>query len=113
VTYNGGLTKSARPSGMGTIVEPNIIVNTENPESPKELAIFPNPAKEQINIKLPHRELSSEYIIYDMHGRAVLEGRSAAGQIVERVQTTSLQGGLYILQIMQGEKMYQSKVVIQ
>jgi hypothetical protein len=48
-----------------------------------------------------------------MHGRAVLEGRSAAGQIVERVQTTSLQGGLYILQIMQGEKMYQSKVVIQ
>jgi hypothetical protein len=48
-----------------------------------------------------------------MQGRSVLQGMSATSQGIETIQVSQLQSGMYILQWIQDEQVYQTKVMIQ
>ena len=112
VTY-GGLTKSASNDDLGTIVEPDLAVSSESPIADSRLKVYPNPARDHIQVRLPIKDQPSEFFIYDMQGRSVLQGQSAQGQVVETVNIGSLNHGMYILQVVQGEQVFQTKVIVQ
>ena len=112
VDYNG-LSKTADPEQLGTIVEPDLSVSAENPVASQSLSVYPNPARDQIQLRLPKAGSSFEYFMYDMQGRTVQTGRSGSGQLVESIETAQLNSGIYILQLLQEDVVYQTKVVIQ
>jgi uncharacterized repeat protein (TIGR01451 family) len=112
VTY-GGLSKSATAEDFGTIVEPDLSVNAEQPSITRTIEVFPNPARDQIQVQLPKRGGDATYNLYDMQGRSVLQGVSATSQGIETIQVSQLQSGMYILQWIQDEQVYQTKVMIQ
>jgi len=109
----GGLSKSAVTAELGTIVEPDLSVSAEDPIVDQNLEVYPNPARERIQVRIPNRGNTSEYVIYDMRGRRVLEGQSARGQVVETIETGQLKSGMYLLQVVQGTEVYQTKVILQ
>lgn len=112
VNYSG-LSKSTVADAMGTIVEPDLMVSAEDPIVDQSLEVFPNPARDRIQVRMPKRGSESEYVIYDMRGRRVLEGQSAGGQLIETIETGRLKSGMYLLQMVQGTDVYQTKVIIQ
>jgi len=114
VTVNyGGLNKTTSTEQFGTIVEPDLSVSAENPVASESLHVYPNPARERIQLRLPKAGNGFEYFMYDMQGRSVQTGRSGNGQIIESIETDQLNSGIYILQLLQEDVVYQTKVVIQ
>jgi hypothetical protein len=59
----------------------------------KEVKIYPNPTKEKFFIELPGE---FDYSIFDSRGRLISQG---SAQNKESINTTSYQGGVYILKL--------------
>jgi hypothetical protein len=112
VSYSG-LSKSAMSEQMGTIVEPDLAVSTEEPTMDSQLEVFPSPASNRLQVRMPKDGSDAEYILYDMRGRAVLQGQSTNRQGLETINVSSLNAGMYILQWVQDKRAYQTKVLIQ
>ncbi len=112
VTYSG-LSKSTVTEELGTIVEPDFSVSSEQPTVDNSIEIFPNPARDHIQVQMPKRGGDAVYTLFDMHGRSVLEGQSVSSQGLETITVSQLNAGMYILQWIQDERVYQTKVMIQ
>ncbi|MCG8699295.1 MAG: T9SS type A sorting domain-containing protein, partial [Bacteroidales bacterium] len=75
------------------------------------LTIYPNPAKDAINIELENLKQGALLSLYDPSGRLLL-----SENIVSNVQSfniTSLQSGMYILHIQNGFKIHTESIIIQ
>lgn len=73
-------------------------------------SIFPNPAKDEVNIRLKNQSDSGKYSMYDMSGKLVKSGEIKGNS---KIRTDEFQTGNYIitLQLQNGE-IYNEKLII-
>ncbi len=74
----------------------------------KIFSVYPNPASNQINVKVDVNLIGSVYTVYDNMGKRVLSGQINAENTV--IELGFLSGGLYLFSI--GENMQQTFKVI-
>ncbi len=72
-----------------------------------EIAIYPNPSKNQVNIKLP-RQSASDVTVLDLQGKKVIEKVQVNDQLSFR-----LTKGTYIVRITIEGKHYEQKVIFE
>jgi CHRD domain/Secretion system C-terminal sorting domain len=75
-----------------------------------EIAVWPNPASEAVNLALPDSELAFEARVFDLTGRQLrrTEGAGATG----RIELAGLERGIYVLQVQQGAAHTAVKLVV-
>ena len=96
-------------SGLGTSS------NVNQPKIDQQLSIWPNPAREKINVQLPQSEGSWKLEIFDMLGRPT--GIAAEVQAAEEglqvvLESDGLSAGTYMLQAANGQQVLSQAVVI-
>ena len=85
------------------------LVSTENLKPANELLkVYPNPSHELIGIELPEMNVGDFiYHIYSLAGKAVLNGSLQNSEI----NISELPNGMYIIEIIQSDKVYRGKFV--
>jgi subtilisin-like proprotein convertase family protein len=79
------------------------------------LAIYPNPANNEINIKISTPSSDAVRVkIFDLQGRLIKENRydAMARGFSKRVDVSSLSSGIYLMKISQGDKSGTKKLLI-
>jgi hypothetical protein len=61
------------------------------------ISIHPNPAKNQITVKVAAKSVGSDYIIHDLLGKIVLKGKLNTENTM--IELGNLSGGVYSLTI--------------
>ena len=82
--------------------------------SDRTLSVYPNPVKDQLTLKLPESLSSSMDVkLFSIEGKLISEGSHTPdfGQNNYRMNTSDLSPGLYILQFIADEKVYQGRFV--
>lgn len=77
-------------------------------EKATQLNIYPNPCTNHLFVDLPSN-LSAEIRLFDMNGRLVLHKQAING----RLDTSSLDSGIYTLLVDTGDKIHREKIIIQ
>ena len=73
-------------------------------------SIFPNPAKDEVNIKLKKQTDSGKYTMYDMSGKLVKTGEIKGNT---KVRTEGFQTGNYVITVqLQNGEIYNEKLII-
>lgn len=73
-------------------------------------SIFPNPAKDEVNIKLKNQSDSGKYSMYDMSGKLVKAGEITGNT---KIRTDEFQTGNYIITIqLKNGEIYNEKLII-
>ncbi len=72
-----------------------------------KLILFPNPAKDYINISLPSENLNYEYQILDLTGKTIIQNKSSNSSI----DVESLSEGVYIIKVKSQQKEFISKFI--
>jgi len=90
------------------IMTVNACVGINETENGNLFSVFPNPAKNQINIKADATLIGSVYTVFDNLGKKVLEGKIISENTI--VELENLSGGVYLLSI--GENLKQTFKVI-
>jgi hypothetical protein len=77
------------------------------------ISVFPNPAKDQINIDLSSMNVSNDAAVKIMNsnGMTVYEGTASGTNQV--VNTSSFNKGMYLVQVSSGDKVSNKKIVIE
>ena len=86
----------------------NACVGINETENGNLFSVFPNPAKNQINIKADATLIGSIYTVFDNLGKKVLSGKINSENTI--VELENLSGGVYLLSI--GENLKQTFKVI-
>ena len=94
-------TSSTATTPMVVAWNPDCALGIENPDS-LELALYPNPASDILNISLPGDIITIDYSIIDITGKALLNGTAQDSQI----DISGLANGSYIIKLNGGEKQY-------
>lgn len=76
----------------------------------RNIAVYPNPFVNQINVTAPHLQGDVTLNLYDVSGQLVRQFRGAQAGNVE-LNTTEMKSGMYILEIMNNGKSTRQKVV--
>ena len=76
------------------------------------IIVYPNPAKEKINIILPQLESSFIFTLYDMYGHPVINKTNITNSKIT-ISINNLSSGIYILDINNGRESYREKLIIQ
>lgn len=80
------------------------------------LSVWPNPAKETINIKLNNISSSANVNVnlYDIQGRKIktVSYKTSSNTFVKTIDLNSIVNGIYLLEISQGNKKATKKIVI-
>lgn len=82
----------------------------------KEISVFPNPAKDRFTVSyLSEEDSSVEVLIYDLQGKLMQEEQinMSAGQKDIDIALPSLNNGMYLLLLNNGEKQFTTKFMIQ
>jgi len=103
---------------MRTGSETNLSVDTNNVATNTDhFILFPNPAKEEINIRFSlQNESAIKISIYDVSGKLVSTNQSSSkfpkGEFIKTVDTRSLQQGMYMISIETSEYKETKKLII-
>ncbi len=91
----------------------NLITGTE-PSLADQIAIYPNPAKDEVNIKLPRSFAQTLPIkMIDAFGREVYNSSFSIGEQTRTLKTSEFAAGVYIIQIKSASgEVVRKKVVI-
>lgn len=90
-----------------------IITSIENPFTTSNVQIFPNPANDELHIRLSEAiQQPLPITLTDMHGRTVLQTHIPAGQLTRELNTSHLAPGMYLLQLSAGPHVLRKKVII-
>ena len=71
------------------------------------MTVYPNPAKNQINLQFPNQENVDKIVITDLTGKVILTQTTNTTQ----VNVASLSKGMYILQAFSGKEKFTSKFI--
>jgi hypothetical protein len=84
---------------------PEVLANTgfEN----NNMTVYPNPAKNQINLQFPNQVTVDKIVITDLTGKVILTQTTNTTQ----VNVAPLSNGMYILEAFSGEEKYSSKFI--
>ncbi len=88
------------------LIEDNTIVASLDEFTDREMALFPNPAKEQVYFDAVF--LGADYRISDLSGRSILEGRLDASSL----SVSKLEEGMYLFQVFRGSEVFTSRLLI-
>lgn len=88
------------------------ILNVNTPEETVELSVFPNPARDFVNIKLKNVYQNVEVIFYDPLGRVVYSTVINDGQNQFQVDVSQLAKATYFLKVNADNKEITKKVII-
>ncbi len=92
--------------GAVTTTGTNVAVNNSL------LSVYPNPAKDQINIDLSSMNTSDASVkIMNANGTLVYEGRTTQNN--ETINTSSFNRGMYLVQVSSGNNVSNKKIVIE
>ncbi|MCR5863232.1 T9SS type A sorting domain-containing protein [Flavobacterium sp. J372] len=83
-----------------------------NKNSISGLYIWPNPAKEIINVQLPEDIQNGTISLFDYTGRQVYQQNVQNGNI-NSISTGTFASGVYLLKVSSGSKTHVEKVIIQ
>jgi hypothetical protein len=102
---SAGSCKDTSDVGILTVVNNTSINNNSNNN---EFLVYPNPAKNQINVKIATNLIGSEFNITDQLGRKVLTGKLTAETSI--IELGNLANGVYLFRV--GEKTQQTFKVV-
>ncbi len=97
----------ALASGGDLIPLPLVPLSTEI-FSASTFSIYPNPASNELNVSIPFTFNTISGKVLDMSGRAILN----LPTVVNKIDTSSLSNGMYVLDIKIDNKSYQQKFVV-
>jgi hypothetical protein len=86
----------------------NQSVSVDQPEM-QELVLYPNPAREEINILMPANSMTYDIRILDMQGREVYSGSGRSGNGILPVNVARLSPGLYHINLRGENQFYFSR----
>ena len=92
----------------------NYIITSKPAE--KEFSFYPNPANNVVNIKFVDATITNTVIqITDVLGRQCIKQifYNLSGNIVKQINTAQLSNGIYVLNVIQGNKIYKEKLLVQ
>lgn len=97
----GGNKKSVHQAFLLDVAPlPDPVTGTENPNYAERINLFPNPADEALNIKLPTAATKITRVqMIDTYGRALYESSFGIGEQSKTINTQGLNAGVYIVQI--------------
>lgn len=98
--YNYAISQSQ----VTDLYNPITLATTENKASTSEISIYPNPAKDFVNILSKERLSSVE--IYNMTGQKILESKNT------KINTSNLKSGVYMVKIVDIKNQTTSKKLI-
>jgi beta-glucanase (GH16 family) len=79
-------------------------------EHVNEITLYPNPANESLSLDAPGRQKELSVKVFDLQGRIVQEHRMNVGE--NSMNVSELHPGMYILEIINGDKVYRERVQI-
>lgn len=88
------------------LVVPNIVLSAAHLHNgAKQMAVFPNPAIESLQMVLPDKELEATYSVLNVLGKEVSQGQTNS----QRLNTSELAPGVYVLKANAGGQIYQAR----
>lgn len=91
------------------MIDNTLISNTEQREETATWKVFPNPAQNNIFVQY-EGEVQAQLVIYDLTGQQLETWRLTGGQ--STYPLTGLAAGTYILQLQEGERTWNRKLVV-
>jgi len=110
VTHKGTLSTATQDYSL--VVNANNMTLGTNKNSISGLYIWPNPAKEIINVQLPEDIQNGTISLFDYTGRQVYQQNVQNGNI-NSISTGAFASGVYLLKVSSGSKTHVEKVIIQ
>lgn len=87
----------------------NVLLETNNPEQNGFISIYPNPFKDNLNIEFDSASSDQTSVkIYNVGGQLV---KTASLSENKTINCSELQSGIYLLKIINGQQVFNSKVV--
>jgi subtilisin-like proprotein convertase family protein len=107
----GGLIATPQ---FNIIIDPDVIISTEDLVAQNEISIFPNPANDLINIGFTN-PINEEIIvrIFSVQGKLLVEKMVENSQDLIQMQTSRFANGIYFVQVRTKEQMMTERVTIQ
>jgi hypothetical protein len=103
-----------------TVTDFSLVLSAEDPENfvsvneqinaVSEISIFPNPATDEVNFKLPQNLSSASFSIIDAVGRQVETGKLDA--VLNQVDVSSLKNGVYLVRFSNGAAAVTRQLII-
>lgn len=107
----GGLIATPQ---FNIIIDPDVIISTEDLVEQNEISIFPNPANDLINIGFT-KPVNEEIIvrIFSVQGKLLAEKMVKNSQDLIQMQTNRLANGIYFVQVRTAGQMMTERVTVQ
>jgi hypothetical protein len=84
---------------------------SSNDPTSLSVGVYPNPVEDKIfTVVLPEASVAASYTLTNLIGQQVQQGKLDA--IQNLVSVSSLQGGVYLLQVVQSGKAFTTKLII-
>lgn len=80
------------------------------PSSKVDFKCYPNPADKKLNIALPQVPKDASYVLFDLQGKSILEGKLVNSN--EIVDVSNLTSGYYYIRVINGTRTETQKVLI-
>jgi hypothetical protein len=98
LTLGGNLYKMDLTGWINSVIE--------NPAGPYHLPLFPNPARDQLNISGRENATPLQCSLYDLRGKLMLKINATT-----QIDISLLPAGMYIVKALQGEKEFVGRFV--
>ncbi len=79
----------------------------QNELSKANVTLYPNPAKDMINVQLPGNAIAEKIEMFDVTGRLVLSSEN-----VNSLNTSSITKGIYLVKVKNGNSVTQKQIII-
>ena len=124
VSHKGNLTIPGNgPGGQGGVgpQDYSLIITGSNmtlsnsSNALSELLIWPNPGKDIVNFQFPsHSSSSSHLTMLDIQGRVVYKKsyNNISSLVKDKIETSNFEKGIYIINIRQGNRVLNEKVIL-
>jgi hypothetical protein len=87
-------------------------VGLNEAEEPQNLSIYPNPTFETLNLDLEGFSYENvNFRIFNEIGQVVLQANFVSGDSLKKIDVSTLQSGLYVLEVKSRSKVGRFKVV--
>ena len=111
VSHKGTLTSGSQAFSL-ILTGSDLVLNT-NDLALQEVKIWPNPAKDVLNIYIPSLEDNTMMTIYDIHGRTVYAQEIQNQELNHSINTGNFSSGIYFLNIQSGSSSLTRKVIVE
>lgn len=106
-SYGDSIVWAVGDSGYVVVNHPPANLGFETAPEAGSFEVFPNPAREEINILLENENLSEniKIIVMNVNGQVLIN----QSFVMAKLDVSNLASGLYIIQVVDGQKSYTSK----